>query len=111
MNRRHFISLTLALAPTLLIAAKKKRIPPDLRNIVTEVDQAKKSVTITAMHNKSTSVLTMADAKNYPNEVIINGETKTFADISTGLQYMTSIEVAPGVIQSITLRTADPAPK
>jgi hypothetical protein len=97
---------------SLLSAGKHKHVvPPDLRNLVTAVDPASHSITITSMQRKRDTVLVMADPNSYPNEVIINGTPKTFGDIVKGLQYMTSVEVKPNVIESISLRDADPAPR
>jgi hypothetical protein len=114
MNRNKLIAIlmfSLLLLSLSLSEAKKKRVPPDMRNIVTAVDPATHSITVTSMFDKVAVVYQMADPAAYPNEIIIDNQEKKFTDITKGLQYVASVEVSPNVVQSITLRKADPAPK
>ncbi len=74
----------------------------DTRNIVTDVDVSARSITITSTHNHMSTVVTLADPKWYTIEIIIDGQKKTIYDITRGLQYMTSVEVQAGVVESIS---------
>ncbi len=77
--------------------------PLDTRILVTAVDAAKKTVTLTTIKTKFVDIVTFADEGQYgKNEVIINGEPKKFSDIKVGLMYVSMVEVQHDVVSSLT---------
>ncbi len=106
------VALLLAL-PQLTEAGKPKPKPPfDPRILVTAIDLAKKSITLTTINSKVEDTVTLADEGSYgKNEIIINGESKKFSDIKVGLMYVSMIEVQHDVASSLTFVSDPGAPK